>query len=160
MRSDCNSIRRPVFRYSRFEAPTDDHLTRIVSCLAIAVFFTGLVWFYGLMYHPNDVWIPSVGTISRGSQHASRSNNSPLLAPVAPAPDMHSTAIQYANSDVAHQPNGERQSGHQATVAQGTAEQSAALKAKHPRIVKQLSPAAANSYAAARYYSRPEIGAE
>jgi hypothetical protein len=159
MRSDRSSIHRPAFRYSRYEAPTDEYATRIVACLGIAVFFTGLVWLYGLTYHPNEVWIPSAGTASAGTQHIASSNR-PLIAPVAPAPDMHSPAIQFANADVIHQQNGERQSGHPATLAQGTVEQAAAPKPKHRKTVKQLPVEAANSYAAARYYSRPEIGTE
>lgn len=159
MRSDCTSVHRPIFRYSRYEAPTDEYATRIVACLGIAVFFTALVWLYGLTYHPNEVWIPSVATASAGTQHVASSNR-PLIAPVAPTPDMHSPAIQYANADVGHQPNGEKPSAHPATVAQGAVERLAVSKPRRPRTVQRLSPAAANSYAAARYYSRPEIGTE
>ena len=156
MRSDYNSVRYPAFRYSRSEAPADEYVTRIVGCLGIAVFFTGLIWLYGLTYHPDEVWIPSVGPASAEPQHVA-SGSPPLIAPVAPAPDMHSPAIQYANADVGHQPNREKPSAHPATVAQGTGEQIAAPKPGHPQTARQLSPAAANSYAAARYYSRPEI---
>ena len=157
MRNDRSSIRYPAFRYTRLEPPTDEYATRIVGCLSIAVFFTGLIWLYGLTYHPDDVWVPSVGPASAAQQQVSN-GSPPLIAPVAPAPDMRSPAIQYANADVTYRPNGERPSGHPATVAQGIGERIAAPKPAHPKSARQLSPAAANSYAAARYYSRPEVG--
>ena len=144
-----------VGSYPRQMVPSDDYPTRIAGCIAVASVTAGFLWIYGLMFHRDEVWIPSWS--QEAAESRNQSSRSALIAPTAPQPDMHSAGIQFANSDVV---------SPQTQVAPDQVtptSESSVEPARHiPKPKTKVLPAgAANAYASERhYYSRREIGAE
>ena len=145
---------RPSTRCCRYTEPTDNWAARIAGCIGIVAAFAAFFWIYGLTVYRDEIAPPISGTDRL--HHTATATD--LVAPFAPAPDMHSAAIRYANSDVIHQP-GNRPRDAAPPVQRTT--RRAEPPSKKPRTVAgRLPPAAANSYASANSYSRPEIGTE
>jgi len=145
-----------VGSYPRQMVPSDDYPTRIAGCIALASAVAGFLWIYGLIFHRDEVWIPS------WSQEAAKSRNESsrfvLIAPTAPQPDMHSAGIQFANSDVVS-PQTQIAPDHITPTSESRVEP--ARHTPKPKATRVLPAGAANSYASERhYYSRREIGAE
>jgi hypothetical protein len=151
--------RTASFRCARELAPSDDYPTRIVGCIVLALMVIGFFWIFGLTFHPNDLQIWNYAPKQAVASHEAL-GRSPLIAPVAPEPDMHSASIRFANSDVIGQPT----QAEQSPQVDPSSERKITQPARHiskPKVISRLPVDAANAYASARhYYARPEIGAE
>jgi hypothetical protein len=150
--------RHPAPRSSRLLPPRNDVSSRLLGCTAIVIALVAFFWAYDTAAHrdaPVGNWMFDDGATRRGGVHA-------LIAPAAPAPDMHSAAISFANSDVPKPSAHAATPARQAAAAEPDTAHAAAPKKPRREPAMRLSPEAANAYAASprpRTYSRPEIGA-
>jgi hypothetical protein len=149
--------RHPAPRLSRLLPPRNDVSGRLLGCAAIVVALVAFFWAYDTAAHreaPVGNWMLDEGATRRGGVHA-------LITPAAPAPDMHSAAISFANADVPKPSTHAAAQAGQAAVAEPDTAHATHRKLGRAPVIR-LSPAAANAYASSphpRSYSRPEIGA-
>jgi hypothetical protein len=132
--------------------PRDNWPARVAGCFYIAAAFTAFFWIYGLTFHREDA---AFATSDADTFRQTRTATS-LVAPWAPAPDMNSPAIQYANSDVTDQA-AKKPPDTKPEIKRVTAEREVPIK-HHQAVGKRLPDSAANSYASANHYSRPQVG--
>lgn len=146
---------RPAYT-TRPVAPSNDYGSRFALCALIAGAVGAFFWLYGAMAYHQTPWVPLPATASN-----SAFDRAGLVAPNAPAPDMRSAAIKFANADVPREQEPQKEQ-HVAVSEPAETKHEAAAPAppkKKVHVAKPLPAEAANAYASEARYSRPEIGA-
>ena len=124
--------------YPASSVPSDDISTRIMLCILLVAGTAGLFWVYDASMHREAPFVPSVGNSSPG-----RGLYTGLVA-AAPRISSGTHAV------------GESSTSSAAVVEPNKLDTPRANIAK---VLRSISPAAANAYASGENYYRREIGA-
>jgi hypothetical protein len=86
---------------SASDLPSDAYGTRLVWCLTITVAVVAFFWAYDAIAHREAPYYPEVARATGAAPAPAADFRATAETPAAPAPNMNSPEVEFANADVA-----------------------------------------------------------